>query len=264
MDDNQTAIDERPDPQAPIAPTEPVDAAQVEIDVYGKKMKISDMLQFADSNCTRCWGRGIARFNGKHRMCRCAERNIVRQFGSRADRRKYGLATPAEKKEDEAEQLSASTVTKTARLREEAAKHKQIIDQLMSADQDELKDLDFDSEVVARSRKETVELIEMNRKAIEANETDIAEARELIARRMANTAVRSEAIETLAASVIGCDNQRRAIDEKRNQILAKNKPLLDAEIKRLEKVQRRLSLHLARHPGPAMSDETDPGPPAAL
>lgn len=248
-----------------LTPAEPVDAAQVEIDVYGKKMKIGEMLQFADSNCTRCWGRGLARFNGKYRMCRCAERNIVRQFGSRADRRKYGLATPAEKKEDEVEQLSASTIAKTERLREEIAKHEQVISELAGRDMGALNENSAEaSAVTAVKIAEECAILDHQRR-IADNTTAIREHRHSIAALESANATSEAAISELRAELANTEAKLQQLFDQRGKILAKNKPLLDAEIKRLEKVQRRLGLHLARHPEtPATSTEIDPGPPAAL
>ncbi len=262
MDTEQkTAIDDLELPDAAggvveqhgqLVPTQEADPLKVEVDVYGQKMSIASMLEFAEKNCGNCYGRGLVSvIRDKQRVktiCRCAERNIVRKHGSPADRRRYGLATPEEKREREVEQQHASVAVKTQRLREEAEKHRAVIRENTQADRADLDDNMKEMAATAGRRSAMGTMLDRGNAIIVAAEQKILELQIEIraARELIDSAQQSA--EKMKQRMAEHDQELRTLEAERDRILARRKPMIEAEIKRLEKVERRLALHLARYP----------------
>lgn len=229
-----TKPEDAEDPKAPLdADGNPC------VDVFGRWMSVPAILLHATPGCRHCGGTGD--HNRKRakaiNLCICVRKALQRRYGPPPE-------SPGPKTKPPMGEVARA---KAARLQEQVDKLQAKVDEINAMDDEQSESLRKRIEELVLMQSEAAEDRGKNLRELEWLDAEIRKLTEATNRAKEQASAVHDVVSSLDQKIHANEQRIKEAEAELDQVREPRRRLLEARTKDLEKVQRRLALHMCRY-----------------
>lgn len=217
------------------------------IQIGEHRVTLEDLQACADRTCSSCHGVGLRRSRGVVRLCECALQAAMKKYGVTHAPQRPLSQDDVEREQRHRASVVASAVRKASNLEDNIKALTNKIADIEAMRATGVKEAEDALGAVAMNLDAQAAMADDLKASIAKNEGQIAELKDQISLREGEIAKMRESLEATAVETAASEERVTAARASLDAARSVNQPAIDGGRKRLEKLQRRLSHHLALH-----------------